>query len=238
MQHYQAHRDITSFDQTDQKTNANSAGDWAVPWSDLMMVMFVLFVVLFIYASNDKDVEVLFSQQTAERVDASSSFDPLIGLIGRISASADEGSSEEFVRLVNDRPLYKSRVDGVSVVRESGGDIRITLRGELFFDKGQADMNLGAENYLSEIGELLKQRRGAIHVVGYASEDEGMGGNGFAVSTSRAVNVADSLMLNFGIGPERIILSGRGAHQPELPATSPENRALNRRVDIVITNNS
>lgn len=226
---------FSSFAELEQ-TGGQGLNDWAVPWSDLMMVMFVLFVVLFIYASSHQDVKVLFSEQSAGEAQATSTLDPLMGLIGQIARAADGGAGDTIVRSAGNEVLYRSRADGVSVMREGDGRIRITLRGELFFSSGSGALKESSETYLAEIADLLRLSLGTVHVVGYASANEANGSASFSLSTDRATDVADLLITRFGVEPKRIITSGRGVFSPELPDTSEHNLALNRRVEIVVTN--
>lgn len=227
---------FSSFDQVEAPPGVRGLSDWAVPWADLMMVMFVLFVVLFIYASSHQDVKILFSRQTSAQAQSTSTFDPLIGLIGQIASRTDTRGTQDFVRMADKQVLYRSRSDGVSVVREGEGRIRVTLRGELFFGAGQAELKPDSRQYLDEVAEVVRLSVGTVHVVGYASEDEAEGSQSFMLSTGRAASVSDYLMDHFEIDPKRIIVTGRGAYVPELPGTSQNNQKLNRRVEIVITN--
>ena len=229
-------KSFSSFDQIEGQPTAQGMHDWAVPWADLMMVMFVLFVVLFIYASSHQDVKVLFSHQSAEKAQAASSLDPLIGLIGQIASRADSGGSQDVVRTAESQVLYRSRVNGVSVIREAPGRVRISLRGNLFFDARLGALKAGSEQYLQEIAGVIKLSVGTVHVIGYADRSESEGTESFKLSTARAADVADYLINQFGIDPKRIIITGRGAYLPELPDTSHTNEALNRRVEVVITN--
>lgn len=227
---------FSSFDQVEGQSTANGMNDWAVPWSDLMMVMFVLFVVLFIYSETHQNVKVLFSPQSADSAQAASTLDPLIGLIGQISSKADAHGTGDIVHMADNTVLYRSRADGVSVVREGQERIRVTLRGDLFFGVGGETLKSGSSQYLFEIAEIIKLSVGTVHVVGYAAEDESSGASSFSLSTRRAADVADYLMTHFNVEPRRIIITGRGAYLPELPGTSKANMAMNRRVEIVITN--
>lgn len=228
--------EFTSFAKFEDGGKAHGMNDWAVPWSDLMMVMFVLFVVLFIYASTHQDIKVLFSQQAADRAQATSTLDPLIGLIGQIASRADMHGNKEVVSLAEKQVLYRSRENGVSVIRESQERVRVTLRGDLFFDLGSGDLKPESAQYLAEVAEVVKLSVGGVHVVGFASQDEGKGMESFPVSTARATAVADFLISQFNVAPKRLTITGRGAYMPEVPGTSETNQAMNRRVEIVITN--
>lgn len=229
-------KNFSSFDQIEGAPVARGMNDWAVPWADLMMVMFVLFVVLFIYADSHQDVKVLFSEQSAGEAQATSTLDPLLGLIGQIASRVDQRGTQDIVRMAENQVLYRSRADGVSVVREGAGRIRVTLRGDLFFGFNEVHLKAGSDKYFQEIAEVVRLSVGTVHVVGYASEDESMGTESFNLSTQRAADVANHLITQFEVEPKRIIISGRGAYLPELPSTSQANQALNRRVEIVITN--
>lgn len=229
-------KSFSSFEQVDTQQGVRGMNDWAVPWADLMMVMFVLFVVLFIYASTHQDVKILFSQQSADKAQSTSTLDPLIGLIGQISSRPDTRGTQDIVRVAENQVLYRSRADGVSVVREGHERIRVTLRGDLFFNPGQGELSQGSSQYLKEIAEVVQLSIGTVHVVGYTSEDEVLGADSFSLSTDRAAAVANLLFSQFEIDPKRVIITGRGSYQPELPGTSDKNQSLNRRVEIVITN--
>ncbi|MEF2231963.1 MAG: OmpA family protein [Pseudodesulfovibrio sp.] len=233
--HDKTTREFTSFEQFEGGA-ASGMHDWAVPWSDLMMVMFVLFVVLFVYADSHQDVKVLFSRDSAEKAQAASTLDPLIGLIGQISSRAGGAFTSDAVRVADNRVLFRSRASGVTVVRENGRQVRVILRGKLFFDAGQKALKADAGQYLEEVAEVVRLSVGMVHVIGYASADEVAGGHGFDLSSGRAADAARHLMEQFGVDPQRIVITGRGAYHPELPDTSADNLALNRRVEIVITN--
>lgn len=229
---------FSSFEQIEGAPRATGVNDWAVPWADLMMVMFVLFVVLFIYASTHQDVRVLFSRQSAEEARDMGALDPLIGLIGQLSSRADMLGSRDTVRMADNQVLYRSRVDGVTVIREGAGRVRVSLRGDLFFTAGEQGLRPEADEYLQEISDVVRLSVGMVHVLGHASEDEASDGamSGFALSTGRAAGVADLLMNRFGVDPRRVTITGRGSLHPELPGTSAGNQAMNRRVEILITN--
>jgi chemotaxis protein MotB len=229
---------FTSFHQMEGEDPARGANDWAVPWSDLMMVMFVLFAVLFIYASTRQDVKILFSRQTAEKAQSANALDPLIGLIGQIASRTATGGSQDVVRMAENEVLYRSRTNGITVVREARGRVRVTLRGDLFFDVNSGQLKPESAAYLDEIGDLVRLSVGLVHVIGFADQSEAQGAQSFILSSERAAGVADQLINRIGIEPKRLVVTGRGAYQPELPDTSAANQTLNRRVEIVVSNNS
>jgi chemotaxis protein MotB len=57
----------------------------------------------------------------------------------------------------------------------------------------------------------------------------------FMLSSARAHAVAIHFINNHNMPPERIEMRGRGEHQPIATNVTPEGRALNRRVEMLIT---
>jgi chemotaxis protein MotB len=70
--------DLMEFDSS-ESDNSGMNG-WSVPWADLMMVMFVLFVVLFIYSQTKENIKVIFSNNAQSETTANPT-DDLINMI-------------------------------------------------------------------------------------------------------------------------------------------------------------
>lgn len=215
--------------------DAMSSSAWSVPWADLMMVMFVLFVVLFVYASQKRDTALLFSQagQSTESAEVS----PLQALLQRIT---DQGpppaASARRVYEQARKLLYSSNQGGVSVTMEPDGAVRVNLGGALAFDQNSAVIQPQGMAYLDETAKLLSASPRRVHVVGYAdsSEADGDPAAQLGLSLDRAAGAAARLMQLHGVEPERFAVSGRGAAGLLAPATSDANRQKNRRIEIVI----
>lgn len=205
------------------------AGHWSVPWADLMMVMFVLFVVLYVFAVRHKDVVVLFSQRSAPG-EVRGQVDRLDGLITRI---ADQIGENALPAAASREVYYKSRTNGVSVVREPDR-VRVTLRGGLFFQNGSTELQPDAGTYLTDVAEVIRMTHGAVEVVGYADAAEADGVQGFRLTAERASNVARWFIEQAGLPPSRFSVAGRGGYVPELPALSLGHEEVNRRVEIII----
>ena len=72
-----------------------------------------------------------------------------------------------------------------------------------------------------------------VDVVGH-TDSTGRADYNQQLSVRRAQSVADYLMSREVI-PERLVVTGRGQTQPIASNETPEGRALNRRVEIVLT---
>lgn len=58
--------------------------------------------------------------------------------------------------------------------------------------------------------------------------------NNWHLSSERALSVLDYMLVNKNLNPKNFSSAGYGEFQPIVPNTSKENKALNRRVDIVV----
>jgi chemotaxis protein MotB len=201
--------------------------DWAVPWSDMMMILCVLFVVLFVYASTHKDVTVLF--RPGDSVAAATAADPAAAILVRL------GDRGVLLRAPDGREvLFRSDAVGVSVIREPDGVVRVTLRGAAFFQPGKSELSPEGLKYLSEVTELLRVHGGLVHVVGHVDESEAPGPAGFDLSVRRAAGVAKYFLEQGGLDPRRLLVSGQGAFRPESPAGLDGSAERNRRVEILL----
>jgi chemotaxis protein MotB len=115
--------------------------------------------------------------------------------------------------------------------------VNIILKGDLLFDSGKAEMKPEARHSLGEIAEILRQTPHVVNLVGH-TDDVPMHSERYPtnweLSTARACAVARYLM-DEGLPSSRFFVTGHGEQQPVRPNDSAENRAANRRVEIIIT---
>jgi type VI secretion system protein ImpK len=123
-------------------------------------------------------------------------------------------------------------------VEEFGRRTVVTLKVPELFSSGSTQVVPGQVPLFTAIGRALEAVPGRIMIVGH-TDDQPLRSfryaDNFELSRERAMAVAQLLkpsLSNFS----RVEWTGLGATQPRyLPVTSPENRARNRRVEIVHT---
>lgn len=130
------------------------------------------------------------------------------------------------------------------VVRKGGVNIRTDERGIIvqigstaLFEKGSAKIKPEAEELLNKTGELLSLIPNQVEIEGH-TDNTFIGGteylSNWELSVMRATNVLRYIESKYkGISP-RLSASGYSMYRPIVPNTSEENKAKNRRVDIVI----
>jgi chemotaxis protein MotB len=204
--------------------------DWSVPWSDLMMVMFVLFVVLYVYEIAERNVKEAFGgkdpvpRQTLLPPNFDEpSFDP----------SPRKSVFEESRELVRTAGL-----EDVDVVLQSDRSVKVSVQGTTYFDLGKADLRPETREFLGRLSSILARHPYEIEVVGHTDTfpiSSAEFPTNWELSTARAARVARFLIEMGRLEPGRFTIQGHSMYRPAVPNTTLENKARNRRVEIVIT---
>lgn len=119
---------------------------------------------------------------------------------------------------------------GVSVTRV-GDEIILNMPGNITFETGSADLRPGFFSVLDSVGLVAqKYDKTVVEVAGH-TDSTGSAEFNQALSERRAATVA-TYLVNRGVNQDRILAYGRGLTQPIADNSTPEGRALNRRVEI------
>lgn len=104
----------------------------------------------------------------------------------------------------------------------------------VYFDYDTADIRPDQYPLIDAVGVLLADELPGVHLILAAHACEiGSEEYNHTLSLKRGVAVKDYLCRRHGIVPESVIVKPFGETHPAVPNTSDENRALNRRVEIV-----
>jgi chemotaxis protein MotB len=117
----------------------------------------------------------------------------------------------------------------------------ISLREIGFFESGSPDIKSSSQRAFSRITSLLAQRRYSIRIEGHTDNvpiHNSRFSSNWELSTARATHLVRLLMTNYNFAPERLSAAGYAAYHPVTDNDTAENRAQNRRVDLVILGKS
>lgn len=132
--------------------------------------------------------------------------------------------------------LAPDEAQGTLRVEEEGGRTRITLLAADLFSSGSATPNPAYDQMLGRVSAALNKVPGRVLVEGH-TDDQALKSlryrNNFELSRERAVSVAKTLQRTID-NPARLEWTGVGSAEPRYkPESTPENRARNRRVEII-----
>jgi flagellar motor protein MotB len=181
-------------------------------FGDLMACLFGLFVLFFVWAAG---IETTLARDLA---------------VERTTRAAEAARREELEHALAG-PLAAGRIT------LDGG--RIGIRGSVLFDLRSADLRDEGARLLKDIAGPLRAYlgpRGELAMVSGFTDDLPLhGGGGFKdnweLSAARALTVTRALEAD-GLPRAWLFAAGFADAHPVVPNTSPENRALNRRVEI------
>ncbi|MCD4722154.1 MAG: OmpA family protein [Desulfobacula sp.] len=201
---------------------------WSVSWSDLMMTMFIFFAVMYVYQAGNRDL--LFGKGPGRNYLSDSGSHKVIDL------SIDSSPSQVYDRTKQAiSEVMVTEPDSVELMKD--GAVRIVLAGDLFFDPGKADLKVGARYQLNQIARVLSENDFAINVVGHTDDaptrSEQYPTN-WELSSKRAVMVARYLTEVTKVDEKRVFVSAHSFYQPVRSNDTAYNRALNRRVEIIL----
>ncbi|MEL6519829.1 MAG: type IVB secretion system protein IcmH/DotU [Pseudomonadota bacterium] len=127
---------------------------------------------------------------------------------------------------------------GEAVEVSSKGDfIVLDVNNAVLFDSGSSDVKAAFEPLAAKLADVLNAEKGPVRVVGHTDNvplsGRGRFKNNFELSVARAQSVANILAPLF-VKSSRIEVIGKGEDEPVAGNATPEGRARNRRVEILL----
>jgi chemotaxis protein MotB len=117
--------------------------------------------------------------------------------------------------------------------------LRLNVSDEVLFASGSAELDARGQEVLVKVAAQLVPLKDAIHVRGH-TDDRKIGGTlaqrfptNWELAAARAARVV-RLLESKGVSPKRLSAISLGPNDPVAPNTSPENRARNRRIEILL----
>jgi outer membrane protein OmpA-like peptidoglycan-associated protein len=118
-------------------------------------------------------------------------------------------------------------------VTNTGNSIVVNMPQDLLFATGSADLQPGLVADLRDVGtSLVRYPDSRVEVVGH-TDNTGSAAFNIDLSQRRASSVA-SVLIGSGVQSGRISIIGAGQDRPVASNLTPEGRAQNRRVEIII----
>jgi chemotaxis protein MotB len=124
----------------------------------------------------------------------------------------------------------------VTFTVESRGLVATIATDHVLFDSGSAHISAPGERIIAAIASTIARLSNPVLIEGH-TDNVPLNSNGYTnwnLSTDRAVAVLQIFQSSFGIAPTRLSGAGYGEYHPAASDATPEGRAANRRVEIVI----
>ena len=128
----------------------------------------------------------------------------------------------------------------VTFTVESRGLVATIATDHVLFDTGSAEVSAAGQQIVAAIAPTLSGISNPVLVEGH-TDNVPLNRNGYTnwnLSTDRAVAVLQTLQTTYGIDPTRLSGAGYGEYHPLASDATPQGRAANRRVQVVILTNA
>lgn len=206
-------------------------GVWFISLADMMSLLMTFFILLYSMSALD----------TSKYTAAVQSITSALGVQGSGAAGGGGGAAAEQVswqKLSEDIRTAVSQENlqqSMEVTQEKRGII-LYANGGVFFESGTATLDGGFRPFLFRMADLLKRVPYKVLVEGHTDDvpiSPLQFPSNWELSSSRASSVVRFFIEETGLPPERFSAVGYASYKPRFGAT-PENRARNRRVEIII----
>ncbi len=209
---------------------------WSVPWSDLMMVMMVMFAVLFVTKPSEQNSRELHNKTNSNSiVKASPNHQEK-----SIDKSPDASIPAEEILRLSEKLVTEANLDNIDVVLTENQAVKVSVRGNLLFDSGSAELKEDAIQFLNKLAGVIASNNYMIEVSGHTDDfpiKTTTYPTNWELSSARASRVARYLIEAGNLNPGRFTVSGHAFYRPVAKSIDSTNKAQNRRVEILITRN-
>lgn len=221
---------------------------WMTTFSDLTTLLLTFFVLLYSFSSIDaqkfKDMasalqSVLAGQGSILESGASSGNMP----VEEIQSTPDDkssnqlnGETKEIYQRVKDF-IEKENLGAEVTLRADRRGVIIEIKENILFDSGKAELKSKSMVLLDKLTGLINEFDNEIIVEGHTDNvpiyNEEFSSN-WELSVTRATTVVRYFTEEKSVDPKRLSAAGYGEYRPIAPNDNSKNKALNRRVNILI----
>jgi len=146
--------------------------------------------------------------------------------------------SEAFTRM---QQAMKAELESKQVaLKELEGKLTLTMVEAILFDSGKAEVKQEGREALQKVAGVLKTVEDQEIVVAGYTDNVQIGErlakiypSNWELSAARAISVVKILVAD-GVNPENISAAGYGEYRPVADNDTPEGRAQNRRMEIIL----
>lgn len=232
---------------------------WLVSYADFITLLFAFFVVMYSVSQvNEGKYKVLSDAlvnafqnaptpvqiTAAKRIDASKASasqspkqtvsirkDPVVEARQKQQTEKMKGIATDILKVLG--PLVK---EGQVNVSQSIHGIAIEINASLLFASGQATLEPGSIKALKAVGRVLAGVPNDIQVEGFTDNtpiNTPAFPSNWELSTARASSVV-RVFVESGVSPEHLVAVGYGEFRPADTNSTPDGRARNRHVTVMI----
>lgn len=212
---------------------------WMDTYADTITLLLTFFILLYSFSTTDNEKLRLIAAALKGQVNGVPMKLEDVPDITDQDIEQGIGEKSPYQILLEDiqEIIDKNGLTETVKIREEDAGVVLQLSESILFDLGKSDLKADSTPILEVISGLIPSIENEIMVQGHTDNipiSSGTYESNWELSTSRAVNVVKYFIETKGFDPTRFSATGYGEYRPLVDNTTEENRAINRRVDILI----
>jgi chemotaxis protein MotB len=212
---------------------------WLISYADLVTLLLALFTTL--YAASTIDAQKLGPISSSIReAFATKPTPPAPGaapaIVAPVTVVAGQPPREDLQQRLAEDLAQAIAADRIRMHRDARGVI-LSLPEQAAFPVGKADISAEARQMIDRIAAALATQPNHIRIEGHTDDvpiRTSKYASNWELSAARASAVVEYLITTARLAPARLSAAGYGEFHPRVPNDSAQNRASNRRIDMVI----
>lgn len=235
---------------------------WLVSYADFITLLFAFFVVMYAISQVNEGKYRVLSDSLLQAFQSTAAPTPRVTAESAAQAALskqpssivppvrknDAQSAQQSVQFKKETEKMKGIAKDIMKVMErlvKSGQVKVTqsargiaieINASVLFASAQAALEGESLKVLKAVAEVLTEVENSIQVEGYSDNapiNSPMYPSNWELSSARASSVA-RLFEETGIAPHRVVVLGYGENKPVDSNQTPEGRARNRRVTVMI----
>ncbi|MCF8009841.1 MAG: OmpA family protein [Clostridiales bacterium] len=221
----------------------NDRDRWLVTYADMMTLLLIFFIIMYTISQVDANKFESLANSLANAMGAGGmvleSPGPSV-VPGNSQSSGKDLSEREQLEKIREKLQASVNNMGLSAkitTHTKKRGIVLSFQEEVLFDLGSARIRPSAKKIIKKIAPVLAQTDNYIRIEGHTDNlpiHTQKYPSNWELSGARAITVLKQLLQSSDLIPSRMSALAYSKYRPREPNDTPNNRQLNRRVNIVI----
>jgi chemotaxis protein MotB len=230
---------------------------WLISYADFITLMFAFFVVMFASSQTDKAKAQLMSDSISGALGKDKISSAIAEILGGAPGLKEKGNAQMkgpggAQKLDSPKPAGLARSmdvlrnqlkleieSGMLNVSMEARGLVVSLRQAAFFPPGQDTIDSATYETIGKLAAVIQALPNKVRLEGHTDAvpiHNARYRSNWELSSARGVTMLDLLTTRYNIPERRLSVGGYAETIPIASNDTPEGRARNRRVDIVILN--
>jgi chemotaxis protein MotB len=219
---------------------------WLITYADLITLLLAFFIMMYTFSKQDSQkyqeltghLKTIFTGHSGITGKGNGASGAPVDTQGHL-AMMENGDvkrqlEDEIKGLIGSEEMKKN----ISVLSDERG-IVIRILDKAFFDEGKADLKERARKALDRILPVVRKINNHIRIEGHTDDipiKTSEFKSNWELSVRRATEVVRYFVERYDFPPQRISAVGYAEYRPVMSNDTPDNRAMNRRIEIILMN--